>query len=333
MAGVGVSHGRFVAVSRQKLGLFDASSGQLVRWLLPEPVRGMTVSATAVDQQGRIWVTMSGGPTCTNGTAGCGPKPHSCSGKVITLDPLTGVLRTVLRAPAGALIADAQPSPDGRYLALLDGRCDRSYFNQHIRVEDLATRDSWTIGKDLMPCHSLGSLSWTSDGKHLAASYGRSLVTSAKAAAHYGAGTCLVPAAAKLAVVPALSGQPRLDAPTGAAQSGCEIDAVTATDTGYAAIEGCRGTRHSYLAGPERLLRYSTHLHRSVEAALGRCVNGAELRADRTGTSLLGTSYQFCNPPGKPGPRTVAFTDHGHRLTTFYRRSNGGEDSFSAISW
>ena len=75
------------------------------------------------------------------------------------------------------------------------------------------------------------------------------------------------------------------------------------------------------------------HLKRSVEATLGACVNGAELRASHTGMSLLGTTYQFCNPPGKPGPKTVAFTDHGHHPTVFYQRLNGGEDAYSAISW
>ena len=331
--GVGVRAGSFVAVSQEKLGLFDASSGRVVRWLLTEPYQGMTVTATAVDHTGRIWVTVSRGPACTSDVDGCGPKPNSCAGKVITLDPTTGAITTVLTAPPGALIADAQPSPNGRYLAFLDGRCDRSYLNQHIRVQDLTAGDSWTIGADLMPCHSLGSLSWASDGKHLVAGYGRSRVTSVGRATGYGAGTCLAPAVAKIAVVAALSGQPRIKGPTAAAQDGCEIEAVAATDAGYAAIEGCRGAPGPYRSGPVRLIRYSTHLRRSVEATLGACVNGAELRANPTGTSLLGTTYQFCNPPGKPGPKTVAFTDRRHKPTTFYQRPNGGEDAYSALSW
>jgi hypothetical protein len=331
--GVGVKPGSFVAVSGQRLGLFDASSGRVLRWLLTEPYQGMTVTATAVDHTDRIWVTVSRGPACTSNVAGCGPKANSCAGKVITLNPTTGGITTALTASPGVLIADAQPSPDGRYLAFLDGRCDRSYFNQHIRVQDLTTGDSWTIGADLTPCHSLGSLSWASDGKHLVVGYGRSRVTSVGAAAGYGAGTCLAPAAAKIAVVPALSEQPRIKGPTAAAQAGCQIEAVTATDTGFAAIEGCRGSPGSSLSGPVRLIRYSTHLQRSVEATLGACVDGAELRANQTGTSLLGTTYQFCNPPGKPDPKTVAFTDHDHAPATFYEQPNGGEDTFSAISW
>ena len=102
--GVGVRAGSFVAVSQEKLGLFDASSGRVVRWLLTEPYQGMTVTATAVDHTGRIWVTVSRGPACTSNVDGCGPKPNSCAGKVITLDPTTGAITTVLTAPPGALI-------------------------------------------------------------------------------------------------------------------------------------------------------------------------------------------------------------------------------------
>lgn len=330
--GTGLAPGVFVAVNQHKLGLFDASSGRVVRWLLTEPYQGMTVNATAVDHSGRIWATVSRGPACTSGIAGCGPKPNSCAGKVITINASTGSVATVFTAARGELIADAQPSPGGRYLAYLDGRCDRSYFNQHIRVQDLTTGAGWTIGAGLTPCHSLGSLSWVSDGTHLVARYGRSQVRPAAAREDDGAGTCLTPSAATVAVVPALSTQPGLNGPTAAAETGCEIEAVTATDSGYAAIEGC-GANHTFLSGPARLIRYSPHLQRSVEAAVGACVDGAQLRANQTGTELLGTTYQFCNPPGTPGPKTVAFTEHGHRPVTFYARPNGGEDAFRAISW
>ena len=115
---------------------------------------------------------------------------------MIRIDPTSGASTAVLTAPADSLIADAQWSPDGRSLACLDGRCDRSYLNQFIRVRDLTTGGSWTIGAHVMPCHSLGSLSWTNDGRHLATEYGPSTVTPANARPEYGAGTCRDPAAA-----------------------------------------------------------------------------------------------------------------------------------------
>jgi hypothetical protein len=328
----GPDRGVFVAVSERqhKLGLFDASSGGVIRWLLSEPYRGMMVEATAVDHRGQVWVTLASGPVCTSDVAGCGPKPNSCAGEVVRLNPSTGSTVTVLTATRGELIADAEPSPDGRLLAYLDGRCDRSYFNQYIRVRNVSTGASWTIGADLAPCHTLGSLSWVADGKHLVAIYGRSRVTSA--GANYGFGGCLAPSAARLTVVAAVKPQSGMNGPTAAADPGCEITAVTATSVGYAAIEGC-GANSSYGSGPVRLLRYSPQLHRTAQTTLGRCLDGAELRSDDTGTVLLGSTYQFCNPPGKPGPKTIAFTDHGHGPVTFYAKPNGGEDAFRAISW
>jgi hypothetical protein len=59
----------------------------------------------------------------------------------------------------------------------------------------------------------------------------------------------------------------------------------------------------------------------------------AELRSDDPGTVPLGSTYQFCNPPGKPGPKTIAFTDHLHAPVTFYAKTDRGEDAFRAISW
>lgn len=331
---VGPARGVFVAESERqdKLGLFEASSGRPVRWLLSEPYHGMSVDATAVDRVGRVWVTLTSGPVCTSDIASCGPKPNSCAGEVITLDPSTDSTATVLTASPGELIADAQPSPDGRYLAYLDGRCDRSYFNQYIRVRNLATGTSQTIGAGLAPCHDLGSLSWRADGTQLAVVYGRSRVNKATAPKYDGVGTCRDPAPSGLTVLAALTAQPGANGPTATADAGCEITAATATRTGYAAIEGC-GHPSSYLSGPVRLLRYSPQLRPTASTSLGRCVDGAALRADDTGTVLLGATYQFCNPPGKPGPKTVAFTDHGHGPTTFYAKPNGGEDAFTAISW
>ena len=119
---------------------------------------------------------------------------------------------------------------------------------------------------------------------------------------------------------------------TAAADPGCEVTAVTATRAGYAAIEGC-GARSFYGSGPVRLIRYSPQLRPTAQTALGRCADGAELRNDDTENVLLGTTYQFCNPPGTPGPKTIAFTDHDHGPVTFYAKPNGGEDTFRAISW
>jgi hypothetical protein len=324
----------FVAVSgrQQKLGLFSASSGQPVRWLMSEPYKGMTVDSTSVDQAGRVWLTLSSGPVCTSNIAGCGPKPNSCNGEVAEISPSTDAVASVLVATKSELIADAQPSPDGRYLAYLDGRCDKSYFNQYIRVRDLTTGASWTIGSGLAPCHTLGSLSWTLDGLHLAVRYGQWQVTRSSSTDNDGAGICQAPGPATIVVVKALAAQDGVTGLTATAEPDCEIEALTATSTGYAAIEGC-GANGSYLSGAVRLLRYSQQLQQTSAVTIGACVDGAKLRADQAGVDLLGTTYQFCNPPGTTAPKTVTFTDNGTGPKTIYNQPNGGETDFAGINW
>ena len=332
--GPGLSQNIFVAANQRqsKLGLFDASSGRLVRWLLNEPYKGMTVDATSVDQTGQIWVTLNSGPMCSSDVAGCGPKPNSCSGEVLKLNLSTGAMSVVLKVPDSELISDAQPSPNGRYLAYLDGVCNTSYFNQHIRVRDETAPDrSWTIGAGLLPCHSLGSISWASDSAHLAVQYGTSRVKSGQDT-FTGDGTCSPPLPAGLAVVAALTPRPGITGQGVAADTGCQIEAVTALRSGFAAIEGC-GTPINYMSGPVRLIRYSETLQPISKATIGSCLDGAEIRSDQTGAVLLGTTYQFCNPPGTQGPFTVSFTDRATTPVTFYDQPNGGLDTFRAISW
>ncbi|MCW2538965.1 MAG: hypothetical protein JWN95_690 [Frankiales bacterium] len=312
--------------------LSDLETGQLTSVVLPQPWHGMTVNATAVDEARRIWVSLSSGPNCTSNVAGCGPQPGSCHGQIVQINPGTGKPTVVVTAPAGQLIGDAQPSPDGKLVAYLEGTCDRSYFNQHIRVRSLATGASWTIGAGLIVCHTLNSLAWTPDSTTLAVVYGASLVTGTHT--EYGRGSCAETAPNELATVPALTGATGLPGRLIAVDPGCEAKAATATGTGYAAIEACSAKAGSsdYLGGPAWLLVYNATARVSRRTPIGSCLDGAELRTDTTHTSLLGSSYQFCNPPGTTDPHTVTFTASGPRLSTIINEPNGGEDSISAIS-
>src|SRR5215475_686746 len=158
----------------QAVTISDAIMGRIQRVVLADPWHGMDVVSTAVDAVGRIWVTLANGPRCTSNVAGCGPVPDSCAGEVVRIEPSTGALTTVLKASASELIGDAQPSPDGKLVAYLDGSCDRSFFNQHLRVRDIGSGRSWSIGTGLAVCHSLGRIAWTKDGSHLVVSYGQS---------------------------------------------------------------------------------------------------------------------------------------------------------------
>jgi hypothetical protein len=215
---------------------------------------------------------------------------------------------------------------------LLTGRCDKSYFNQHIEVIDLRSKATWTIGAGLTVCHSLSSLSWTPDGRHLAFAYGRSeLRPGDHANAGMGAGMCQVPAPPVLDVVAAFTSQSGVGGRTGTAEPGCQIGALTATASGYAAIEGCGG--HDGIGRYGRFITYSPALAVLSHSDIGRCINGAEIRTNTTGTAVLGSTYQYCNPPGTTPPHTVTFVADQRGLRTIYDQPNGGMNKFRAISW
>jgi hypothetical protein len=335
--------GSFVAVrpvpgqrtSQSAVTVSDARTGRVSRAVLPDPWRGMQVQSTAVDAAGQVWVGLSSGPSCTGGFAGCGPKPRSCASEVITLDRATGAPHEVVKGTPDELISDAQPSPDGTLLAYLDGVCDRSYFNQYLRVQDLATGRSWTIGAGLPVCHSLGSIAWTPDGKKLVVDYGPS-TEKGTPGPPAGFGTCSQPSPTELAVVPALEPSAELPGVIVAADRACQVAAVAATSHGYAAIEACHGSGDGpgdTLHGPAQLLRLDAALRITNRSTIGHCVNGAELRANATGTELLGTSYQLCAAAGNAHPRTITFTDAGHLPTTILDSPNSGEQIVRAISW
>ncbi|OJV24683.1 MAG: hypothetical protein BGO26_19205 [Actinobacteria bacterium 69-20] len=328
--------GAFVAVravappgDSREVTISDAHTGRMLRVVLPDPWHGMQVQATAV-ASGKVWVTLSSGPRCSSGVEGCGPVPGSCAGQVITIAPTDGTPSVALTAPADELIADAKPSPDGSLLAYLDGSCDSSYFNQHLQVRDLRTGRSWSIGAALAMCHSLGSISWTPNGQNLVVAYGPSTLPPG-AAGDYGHGTCQSPGPAQLAVVPALQGAPDLPGVHTAMDADCQAAAVTATKDGYAAIEACGSP--DYLSGPALLLALDPTLHITKRTSIGACVDGAELTAGSDFTDLLGSSYQFCNPPGTTPPRTRTFTDTGIGPHTVIDTANSGTDAVTAISW
>jgi hypothetical protein len=181
----------------------------------------------------------------------------------------------------------------------------------------------------LTPCHNLSSLDWTSNGKDLVIAYGASQV-SAGSSPLLGHGGCQQPASNELAVVPALSPAADLPGVFTPVDPGCEASAVTATKNGYAAIETCG---YLYISGPATLLVFDERRQVASRWPLGSCIDGAELRSAPGTSDLLGSSYQFCNPPGTSPPRTLTFVDTGKGPKTIINMPNGGETSVSSVSW
>lgn len=309
----------------QTLAISNTRSGRIERMLLPDPWQGMQVNSTAVDSKGQIWVSLSSGPMCSSDVEGCGPKPHTCAGEVLRIDPTTGVRRLVLEATDDELITDAQPSPNRRLIAYLDGPCDRSFFNQYVRIRDVLSGRSWTIGAGLPVCHDLHSVAWTPNGKSLVIAYGASEVPAGGAQLGYGA--CEQNAPDQLAVVPALRHAAGLPGVQTHLKHGCDAQAVTALRGEYAAIEACPP-----LTGPSFLDVFDSRLRVRSQFRIGSCLDGAELRSNGPGSALLGSSYQYCAMQSGSSPKSVTFVDTGSGPKTLLS-DPGFTMAVSSISW
>lgn len=304
----------FVAVRRVpgRRGTADvtinaAATGDLEHVVMPASVHHLGVSTTAVDRRGRIWATLAHGARCTSGVETCGAVPGTCASAVVRISPRTGAVRFVLIGTANEVVEDAQPSPSGKLLAYVRATCTRG-IRQYLVVDDLATSRSWTIGKALSPCHSFGSLAWTPNGDALALDYGRAAVRTP-----HGFVTCVTPPLpSELAVVPALEPARRLPGRRVRMGTNCDVNAVAATRTGFAALEAC-GRKYRYATGPASLVLFDAALHVTSRSSIGRCLGtSGELRAGPSGSDLLGSIDRHCDwltfPPPTPRPSMTRLT-------------------------
>ena len=262
----------------------NAATGSVAHILMPTSWHGMQANATAVDKTGWVWVTLASSPRCTNDTFTCGFVPGSCAGQVLRLDPKTGKAMPMVTASPDELISDAQPSPNGRYLAYLDGKCSVP-STEYVRVRDLATGRSWTIGRRLSACTTLGSLAWSASGNDLAVEYGPSACKTRPN---------------ELAIVPALRPAAGLPGRRVRMDANCQADAVAATRTGYAAIEAC-GAHLGYRTGPASLLLFNSTLKVTSRSSVGSCLGtDAELSAASKSSDLLIATHQFSRRVDRP---------------------------------
>ena len=225
---------------------------------------------------------------------------------IAILHAATGRITTFLRTGDNVLISGAVPSPDGRLLAYSESGCATGYFDSYLRVTDLGTGRSWTIGQGLPRCHLITSPSWSTDGQALIVGYAPATLP-----AYTGQqGTCSVPRRERLVSLPAAAAQTGLAGRTAGADPGCQITSAAGTaGGGMLAIEACGG--NGYLSGPARLLVLDARLGLVRRITLGRCTDGNELAADLPGLSVLVSAYLYCNPPGRPGPVTRLWSYRG----------------------
>jgi len=288
------------------IAISDAHSGDLVSVVHQLPWAGMNADGLSVDRSGHLWVTLSKGPDCSSNVAGCGPVPHSCASEVLDITPATGQVRTVLRGGNDELIGDATRSPDGRQVAYLHSGCATFYFDNDLRVRNLATGHEVDIGGALPSCHVLSDPHWTPDSTHLVLTYG-----AASTFSYAGSnGTCSSPQPAELLVVAASTPQSAITGSRLDADPGCEIQDGVPTVNGYAAVEHC-GDPPTFIQSVVQLVEYNPALRLVTRTPLGHCEDGASIAVDQSGADLIAATYQYCNPPGTAQPETLVTTING----------------------
>jgi hypothetical protein len=318
---------------RTVLERFSLGNGQRLRALARlASGLGVHVANPHADSRGDVWITVTSGPRCTNGTAGCGPAPNSCSGTSVRFNPTTLATRTELTFPSSVLVTDALPSPNGRLVAMMTGGCARSFFNEHLVVRDLRSGRHWTIGADAAPCHALGDPAWSPDGSRLVFPYGPSVLSRH---AHVPGGTCEAARFSRLVVVPARRTSRTTAWKLISADHGCSYQAATFDRWGIAAIEGCvqgepRG-QYSVNGGNAYLVQLNARHHVIQRLKLARGYNEGEIANDpRTGTVLV-SEYQGANQ-GIPVFNWVWAYD-GHALRTIARLPNADAPTVIAEPW
>jgi len=298
---------RYGSNGHELIDVSDARNGAVVKTLLVVPRNpSADMTGTAIATDGQVWVTLNTGPACTSEVLGCGPKPHTCSSKVIAINPRTGTERTVLTGGDNELISDVQPSPAGDHIAYLYSGCATFWFNDSLRVRNLHGTNVVNVGQGLARCHFLSQPRWSIDGTHLVVLYGQPTGTAYPVASE----SCSQPKPSTLVVVSAEHSQTGVTGTAAPLDTGCQVNAVAVTQDGYAGVEQC-GV-NDYLNGPVRLVRYNDHLIPTSRVPLGNCEDGASLAGNAYTTDAVVSTYQFCNPPGTPGPVTKVFLVAGN---------------------
>jgi hypothetical protein len=311
----------------------DTLTAKILKTLVSVPT-GFDVTGTAIAPNGDIWVTLDKGPKMLGHVANGNPQPHTCASTVLDIDPRTGTSKTVLRGGDDELLTDAQPSPTGDRVAYLHSGCATDAFGPTLQIRDLGTGAVLSIGAGLERCHFLADPRWTPHGRSLALRYDKSPGPPDPGTG----GLCGQSAPGELLVVSAEQSQPGLGGPSAPAASGCAIDAVAVTSTGYAAVEHC-GLAHPdfpeqlFIDGAVRLVRYDGSLRVVSRTPLGQCEDGASIAGDRRSPTVVVSTYQFCAAAGQAQPFTKVFVDTGRGPARQIASLPGGSTEVDDLSF
>jgi hypothetical protein len=320
--GGGTVPARFVAMAnwsaRPGIVLYDSRTGAVIRRLRPATSDGMSVTGLSVDPAGNLWVTYTRGPTLrAAGTLSGFPEAHTCASEIVVWPAGSRHSDIYLRSGNNVLISGASVSPDGRLLAYSESGCATGYFDSYVRVTQVATGRSWTIGQQLPRCYLIHP-AWTANSRGLVVAYAPPPRTRYRGPQN----TCSQPLREELVEASATAAQPGLTGRTVQAQAHCEItSAAELAGAQVLAIEACG--RGMYLAGPARLLVYDRQLRLVRQFPLGYCTDGNDISTDASATAALVSAYLYCNPPGTRQPVTRLWSYSGGVLRPIARLPQG----------
>jgi hypothetical protein len=226
----------FAAVTGDSLNLDRVRDGRVLRRLMAAHAGRSRIVAIGVVKPGVLAIVWSTAPRCSNDRAYCEPVPHTCWGRVETLQLATGRTAVLLRTGPDTQIGTAQLSPDGTQLAAVVASCATVPPVTHLVVKRLPDGKSWTMGTADNYCQFPGAPAWSADGTHLLVPF-----SSATPALSGGQPTdaCEDPQVYTLLSVPAHRTQPGLHGVPLPAAAGCYFGAVAAAGSRLYAVQIC----------------------------------------------------------------------------------------------
>lgn len=305
----GAAPRQFVKVTVAGVDLADAATGRDLGRLLPVTWAGMRAQGVSVDRGGDVWVTYSTGPR--RGSPGLSfPKPHTCGNEIVRLSAHGAPRESVyLRTGDDVLIGQAVPSPDGRLLAYTGQGCTDGRNGLYLRVTDLRTGKSWTIGRGLPGCHVLTTPAWSADSRQLIEGY-----AAANPPYNLGPNACNGPGTERLLRLGARLPQPGAAGQVSSPGGNCQVTAAAGLPGGGAlALEDC-GRSQDYSKDFAALLPFGADGRPGPQVPLGRCTAPGHLTADQSSGDVLLSARVDCDPTSIRSPvSTQLWTYSGGR--------------------
>jgi hypothetical protein len=279
-----------VAVPGAGVMLGDAATGRLLGRLLPPALGPMAAQGAAVARDGGVWVTYGKPAAALGRTAGGDPQAHTCAGEIVVLRAGAAPRVSVwLRAGDNVTLGQAVPSPDGRLVAYTEAGCATAPSGQFLRVTDLRTRRSWTIGAGLPGCHLFTTPAWSADGRQLAEGY-----AAANRPYDTPGGMCTGPQTERLLRLDARAPQRGASGEVSSPDGNCQVQSAAGlAGGGTLVLEQC-GRSLNPAKDFAALLPLSAGGRPGRQASLGRCTFTRQLAPDGGGRHVLVSAAVDC---------------------------------------